>query len=165
MAKQISWGYNDTPTGGAAKTLARSDFNYMDDFRCVSEKPGEVIITNITSPLDRPEQIRYATSNVANVYAGTSIDESVYAPSKRGVSLLAQVTETVSVTDDADADFRIDLPLSAHLVIKTPASEHISADMVATLVGRLVGSLFESDDTTNTRLDAMLRGSLQPKGL
>lgn len=166
MTKKISWGHTDTPVSGVdSAALARPVLNLGSDYRVKTEKPGEVVITNLTTPLDRPETFRFATSDIRDIYTSTDIDPSVYAPSKRGVSLLAQITETISVTDDTDADYRVDLPLSAHLVIKVPASEFINAEVVEDLIARLISSLYETGKTDATRLDAMLRGSLTPKEL
>jgi cell division septal protein FtsQ len=164
MAKIINSGYIDTPVSGVSTlTFPRAVLNVKQDFRVKSNKDGkEIVLTNITSPIDRPENIRLAYTEVANVYNGTGIEPSVAAPTKRGVSVLAQVTDVISVTDDADADFRIDLPLSAHLVIKVPASQYITAAQVKTAVGRLLSSLFDTGSVADARLEAILRGSLVP---
>jgi len=166
MTKQISWGFKDTPVDGVSNlSLSRPVINFSSDFRVKTEKSGEVVLTNLTTPLDRPEQIRIATSDIRDVYANTDIDPSVYAPSKRGVSILTQITDTLSVADDNDADFRVDLPVSAHLVVKVPASEYISADKVEALVARLISTLYETGEDGTTRIDSVLRGSLVPKGV
>jgi hypothetical protein len=126
-----------------------------------SNKDGkEIVMTNITSPIDRPENIRLAFTDVVNIYNGTSIEPSVAAPTKRGVSVLAQVTDIASVTDSTDADFRVDLPLSAHLVLKVPASEYVTPAMVQALIGRLLSSLYDTGSTSENRLAAILRGAL-----
>lgn len=167
MSVSKSTGYTDTPIEGvSALTLNRGLLNYAADFRQKSATPGkEIVLTNITSPMDRPENIRIAYSDVANIYSGTSIDPSLCAPTKRGVSLLCQLTEVQSVTDSADPEFRIDLPISAHLVIKVPASEYITAADVIAVVGRLLSGLFDTGSTSTARLNAMLRGSLVPADL
>lgn len=166
MTKTISWGHTDTPVDGVSTlSLARPVINFNEDFRVKAEKSGEVVLVNLTTPLDRPEQIRIATSDIKDVYMSTDIDPSVYAPSKRGVSILAQITDTLSVNDSTDADFRVDLPVSAHLVIKVPASEYISADKVEALVARLISSLYETGSNQATRLDSLLRGSLVPRDI
>lgn len=167
MAKVKSVGYTDTPVEGTPVfTFPRATLNLAADMRVKSNQPGkEVVLTNITSPNDRPEKIRIAYSDVSNVYAGTGIDASVLAPTKRGVSVLAQVTEVISVTDDADSDYRIDLPVSYHLVIKVPSSEFINAADVKAGIGRLLSSLFDTGVDTTSRLEALLRGSLVPAGL
>lgn len=167
MAKVKDLGHTDTAVEGVPSlTFPRAVLNFGADFRVKSNQPGkEVVLTNLTSPVDRPEKIRIAFSDVSNVYSGTDIDSSVYAPTKRGVSVLVQLTETISVTDNADSDYRVDLPVSFHLVVKVPASEHITAADIQTGLGRLISGLFDTGVTTTTRLEAILRGSLVPQGL
>jgi hypothetical protein len=167
MTKSVNLGYTDTPISGVSTlTFNRGLINFAKDFRVKNNTSGkEVVLTNITSPVDRPENIRVAYTDVANIYNGTSIEPSVLAPTKRGVSILSQVTEVASVTDSTDADYRIDLPLSAHLVIKVPSSEFVTSDMVLGLVGRLLSSLYDTGVTSTSRLDAILRGALVPSDM
>lgn len=167
MSKVKSLGYTDTAISGVTSLdFPRGLVNIATDFAVKSEKPGqEVVLTNITSPVDRPEKIRLAYSDVANIYNGSGIDPSVAAPTKRGISILAQESSVISVTDSVDADFRLDLPISCHLVIKVPASEYITAEDVRVSLGRLLSSLFDTGVETDTRLNAILRGSLVPSEL
>jgi hypothetical protein len=162
MAKVTNNGYTDTAVSGVTSlTFPRAILNIKEDFRVKSNKDGkEIVMTNITSPIDRPENIRLAFTDVVNIYNGTSIEPSVAAPTKRGVSVLAQVTDIASVTDSTDADFRVDLPLSAHLVLKVPASEYVTPAMVQALIGRLLSSLYDTGSTSENRLAAILRGAL-----
>jgi hypothetical protein len=78
---------------------------------------------------------------------------------------LAQVTDVLTVSESTDADYRVDLPLSAHLVIKVPASEYVTSAQVQAVVGRLLSSLFDTGVSTTSRLEAILRGSLVPSEL
>lgn len=167
MAKVKSNGYTDTPVEGVPTlTFPRAVLNFKDDYRVKSEQAGkEIVLTNITSPIDRPEKIRVAYSEVANIYSGTGVEASVLAPSKRGVSVLVQETNVLSVTDDTDPDYRIDLPVSYHLVIKVPASQYITAADITAGLGRLLSGLFDTGVATTTRLEAILRGSLEPSDL
>lgn len=167
MAKVKSVGYTDTAiAGNPTLTFPRGGLNFASDFRVKSNNAGkEVILTNITSPSDRPEKIRIGYTEVANVYSGTGVEPTVSAPTKRGLQILSQVTEVISVTDDTDPNYRIDLPVSYHLVIKVPTSEHIGAADVQTGIGRLLSSLFDTGVMTTTRLEAILRGALVPSEL
>lgn len=167
MAKVKSQGFVDTPISGVTSlTFPRAILNIGKDFRVKSSQPGkEIVLTNVTSPIDRPEKIRVAYTDIANIYSGTGIEASLAAPTKRGISILVQETNVVSVTDSTDPDYRIDLPVSYHLVIKVPASEHINASDVQAGLGRLLSSLFDSGISTDTRLEAILRGSLTPTEL
>ena len=163
MAKSVSVGYTDTAiVGNPVLNLLRGSVNFGADFRVKQESPNEVILVNLTSPVDRPEKFRFSYSEVANIYSGTDVDPSVYAPSKRGVSVLCQLTETLSVTDDTDPSYRVDLPISAHLVLKLPANENITATMLQTIFARMASGLYATGLTTTSRIDSMVRGSLKP---
>lgn len=163
MSKSVSVGYTDTAiAGNPVLNLLRGSVNFGADFRAKQVAPNEVILTNLTSPVDRPEKFRFSYNDVANIYSGTDIDPSVYAPSKRGVSVLCQLTETLSVTDDTNPSYRVDLPISAHLVLKLPANENITAAMLQTVIARMLSGLYDTGLTTTARLSSMVRGSLLP---
>lgn len=163
MAKVISKGYTDTPVSGVPSlTFPRAVLNFGADFRVKSNQPAEIVLTNITSPVDRPEQIRLASSSIANIYSGTSIEPSLAAPTKRGVSVLAQVTDIISVTDSADPDYRIDLPVSYHLVLKIPVNENLTSALIQEGLGRMISTLFDTGSTGLTRIESLIRGSLVP---
>lgn len=163
MAKQVNVGYTDTAIGGVTSlSFARGLVNFGADFRKKTVSPSEVIITNLTSPVDRPEKFRFSYAEVSDVYSGSSIDPSVFAPSKKGVSVLAQVNETFSVTDSVDASYRVDLPVSCHIVIKVPSNDNLTSEMIQTMVGRLVSGLFDTGSTSVSRISSLMRGSLSP---
>lgn len=166
MAKALSVNYTDTAIPGVESLkLERGLVNYAADFKVKSDEPGEVILTNLTSPVVYPERMRISSSDVANIYAGSSIEPSLFAPTKRGTSLLVQLTENWKVTDTADPNYEIALPVSAHLVIKVPNHELITPAAVQTLVGRLISGLYETGSQDTTRLTALLRGSLKPSDI
>lgn len=163
MSKTINVGYTDTTT--TPKSLSRPDLSYAVDFRVKSNEPSEAIIVNLTSPNDRLETIRFGYTEIKDVYKNTAIDASVMAPSKKGIQVLAQVNETFSLSDATDATYRVDLPVSAHVIVKIPACEYITPAMVETLVARCVASLYDTGSTGSTKLSQLLKGSLVPTGL
>lgn len=167
MAKILSKGYTDTAVSGVSNlTFPRAILNFGADFRLKSQTgANEVVLTNITSPVDRAEEVKIGYTTVQNVYTGTGIEPSVAAPTKKGVSILAKVTNVLTVTDAASPEYRVDLPISCHVVIKVPSSEHVTAAIVQEELGRLVSSLFDTGSTSTTRLEAILRGSLLPSDL
>lgn len=165
MAKTLNVGYTDTALSPDPGTLnlVRAKINFVKDFRVKENKENEMILTNLTSPFDRPETLRVGYSRVKDVYVNSQIDPSVYSPSKAGVSILTQLSETFSVTDTVDPSYRVDLPVKAHLVITVPNSADITVNMVETLVGRLVSTLYDTGKTDTTRLSQILRGALMPQ--
>lgn len=130
------------------------------DMATVQEEPGEVIITDPSAPIDRPHTLRYAVQNVNNVYSGTSIDPSVYAPTRRGVSLVIQNNVVASVTDTNDSSYRVDLPISAHLVIKVPASDYLTSGQIYDIIRELYSGLY--DQSGSPKIGALIRGALKP---
>lgn len=162
MAKTLSVNYTDTAIPGVTSlNFARGLVNY-GDFKVKSDQPNEVVLTNLTSPVVYPERFRISVSDVGNVYTGSSIEPSLFAPTKRGTSLLVQLTEIWKVTDSADPSLEQALPVSAHIVIKVPNHELVTPAAVQTLLGRLISGLYETGTTDTTRLTALLRGSLKP---
>lgn len=167
MAVTTSFGYVDTNT--TPKNLAIPDLSYVKDFAVTKDDADEVIITNRTSPIDQPETFRFGYQSVANVYTNTGIDPSYMSVTKRGVSLVAQVNDILRVTCENSENSCnmsiIDLPLTAHVVVKVPLSQYITADTVQTVVNRAIASLYDTGSTGTTRLDAMLRHALMPTGM
>jgi hypothetical protein len=161
MSYSLNKGYTDTIS--TAKSIDIPDMDYSVDFSIISDKPGEVILTNITSPMDRGETIRFALTQVKDVYTGTDIDASYKAPSHAGVSLVAQVSDTWRYYDSTDLSLpAVDLPISAHVVIKVPKTSYITADDFLTIAKRAFSLLFDTGAITSARLVEMLKGSLDP---
>lgn len=166
MTKSVSVNHTDTAISGVSSlSLARGLVNFGVDWKIKGDEPGTVVATNLTSPLNAPETFRFGSQDVADVYKGTGIDPSFYAPSRRGVSILAQLNEVWTVTDSADASYEVALPISAHIVIKVPNNENITPAMVQTLLGRVCSGFYNTGLATTERFQAMLRGSLKPSDL
>lgn len=161
----IDKGYQDTPiTGVPDLNYKRGSVNFGADFNVIVDEPDEVILTNITSPLDRPEKFRFGYSQIKDIYRNTDIHPNVQAPSKRGVSVLVQLTNTVSKIETT-TNSRVDLPMSTHMVLKFPASVEITSQLVEEHIGRLLSGLYETGSVSQDRLKSMMRGSLLPKDI
>lgn len=166
MAKTVSYNRTDTAVAGnPTLTLPMAVLNYKADWRVKSEANGEAVLTNLTSPIDAPERLRFAVSDIKDVYKNTGIDPLTAAPSKKGVSVLCQLTDTWTVTDSEDATYVVNLPVAGHIVLRIPANENITSDMLKLFVGRLIDGLFETGLSDSTRLRALSRGVLLPADL
>lgn len=164
MTKQLIFNRTDTAISGVSSlALPLAVLNLPVDFVVKSRNAKDVTLSNITSPLGAVETIRFAVNDVANVYTGSSIQPTLWATSKHGVSVLAQINEIFSITDTVDATFRQDLPMSAHIVLKVPDSEFMTGDLLKAIVGRLADTLFNAGVVTSERLAALTRGSLLPQ--
>lgn len=166
MAIVVNQNHTDTAVAGVTTlTLPRAIINYKSDFCVVTDTPGEAVLSNKTSPVDAPERLRFAMSTVKDVYQNTDIDPGTYSPSKRGSQILVQLNEVWTKSDATLASYKINLPVSGHIVLKVPNDSDLTADMLIAFVGRLVSGLFETGSATNNRISALLRGSMIPTDL
>lgn len=165
MAKTTSFGYTDTTDGGTTRTFTRANLNWPADFVATEKSDKKFQGANKTSPIDQLETVRVQASEIADVYKGTSIDPSVYAASRKGLSVVAQVNDILRVTDSVDTTYQVDLPISCHMVIKVPQNSMITADNVMAVVGRALACCFDSNQITSGRISNLLRGAMTPTGL
>lgn len=165
MSISIITNYTDTLIDGvSSEVFNRANLNYKADFVQHSQSaPGRTILINRTAPgYGVEEKIRIESTSIQNIYQNTGIEKAFQSPTSAGTSMLVQVTDILTVKDSTDPNFRIDLPISAHLVVKVPKSEYLDAAKVQTLIGRVLAALYDTGDTSTSRLDGMLRGALTP---
>lgn len=166
MSKVINYGYTDTAISGVTSmNFPRGLVNYKSDFRVQKNGSDDVTLTNITSPVDRQEKFRFAVNEVKNIYTNSGIDPSVWAASTRGNSLLISVAETISVTDSVDPSYRVDLPVTCNITLKTPQSDLITSEYLLVLLGRAVSGAFETGSLTTDGIKRLTHGSLVPLDL
>lgn len=161
MTKSVVTGTNGTAQAGITPlTFAMNPINFAADFRIIEEGPGKVVYTDVTAPQDQPSTIRIAQQGISNVYANTSIDPSVFLPTKAGTATLVQVREVWRETDSVDLLFQHDFPVSAGLTLNLPNASQVTAAMVETLVKRLVAAALYAQgvQTSGTGVAALLRG-------
>lgn len=163
MSLTYSYGYTDSVS--APKSINIPDLSYGKDFAVSKEEPSETAIVNITTPVDQTESIRFAITTIGNVYKDTGIDPAFYGASTKGFSLVAQVSDVMRVQDTENPAFCQDFPVSAHIVIKAPKSQYLSADNLMKVVNRAVASLYATGSTGTTRLNELVRGALTPSEL
>lgn len=160
--------YSNTATSPATgtRTVNPQPINFGADWRVISEKPGEIVLTNINASLEAPETIRFAFSEIADVFKTAGMEPSVtdgdsMPASKKGVSVLAQLNTIV--VDSSGTRY----PAAAHMVLKLPAgAEPEGGSDVLSIIARLLGALYETSATTvDNRMGALIHGALVPVDL
>jgi hypothetical protein len=161
VAKTFGYGPNGSSVPDVSGNIGvlGPALNYDLDFREIESGTGFKVYTDITSPVDQPATIRIAHKERANVYAGTSIDPSVYLPTRRGVDTIIEVREVWTESDSEDSSYLRQVPVRAAITLTLPAYGNVSTEDVEHLLSRLVVSLFEqSEDSIDTGLEALLHG-------
>lgn len=162
MSKSVTLNFTDT-TGGTAPSITMAAKNYGADFAVKGNITDQVDVTNLTSPTDAPNTERYSLNPIKDIYKGTSVTEMYKSPNKGGFSLLSQCNIIATITDSEDSTYRVDLPISAHVVLKAPYDANITTTHLTTAIVRALGGLYETDGSS--RLASAVRGALTPAGL
>jgi hypothetical protein len=113
--------------------------------------------------METPRIVRYAAQDVANIYSGTDIDPSAYAPVRRGKSVVIQTSLNVKVTDENDPAFLVLLPVQIHTVIKVPITDYLSSNHLNEILRNHFGDIITKSN--EDRLPRLLRGALKPSEL
>jgi hypothetical protein len=158
MAISGSWGF--TNTSSSLHDVTPVVIDTTTKYAVVSDTVGKTVIRNVTSPIDQEEVITYQGQDVKKVVQTRS---NVNPPKNEGgrtinVKLEAKKRLTSS-TDDA---FVVDLPVSIDLTFRFTKSQYIDASDLTMLLTRIIGSLYDSDDSGNTRLDNLMLGQYNP---
>lgn len=150
MSKTLTHGPSGTAVEGlAAVTYTIPPLNYDADFRAIEEGVGKVVYTDVSSPQDQPSTLRIAQQSKANVYAGTTIDPSVFLANRRGSDTIIEVREVWAETESTDASYLRLMPVRAAITLSLPTAATITYSDVSTLIGRAIAGLFAQADATN----------------
>lgn len=165
MTTTINQGFTDSPLpeGSKQATIVASPVNFKEDFRILRSGDQEARIINVTSPIDRPEVFRFACQNISNVYTGSGIAPGMQGPLKTGRSVLVQLSDIYSVEQTGESEDLYQMPISGHLVLRVPNSEHITEEVILNHLSRLLAGLFDTGSDSTSRLKGLVRGSLLPK--
>jgi hypothetical protein len=165
MAKQIVFPFTDTPISGVTTNTTNIALVNYKDWRSERTSTGELLLTNLRSPLGYPERIRYSYQTPNTLYKGSGIEPSVRSQQNRVSALLVTHECVVSIVDTADPTYQVDVPLKTSIVVKMPMLAEFNGAVALQMIQRNLAGLFETGSNTSARLDALMRGSLPPIGL
>lgn len=167
MALTINKHRNDTVPGTVVvHSITIPQINNAADFAIINNDGKTATEVSLQSPLGYAEHFRFASSTVADVYANTSVDRALQAPSKKGTKILVAHDEVWSVEDSVDLTYTLDLPMSSTFTVTIPNNENVTEADVVDFIGRTLAGLFETISATpNTRVKSLLRRRLAPADL
>lgn len=151
-------------------------FKYAADFAVTENSAKAVVLANTAVDVDDKETIRFAIQDINNIYTGSDIDPVMYAPSKKGKSMVVSLNDTLTVRNykgtsenPGDIESEYKYPVSAHFVVKFPTTANLEASDLVTLVNRMLGLAYNTTNGTggapsdpNARINKLMRGVLNP---
>lgn len=156
MAKTSSFGF--TNTTDSLNSVVPKKLGPTTNYAVKQDTADACILNNKTAPVDIEEIISYKSRDIAQV--NTTLNIQYPSPVKSGIQYQVMVEDTLSTTDSADADFRVDEPIVAYLTIRHPKSGNIGNTQIATVVTRLISALMREDGTW--RFDDLMRSAERP---
>lgn len=144
------------------KNISVPDLDYAVDFTKVLDTAEEAKIANVTGPdLVSHENIRFARSEVGNIYAGSNSDSAMVLPMKKGVQVMCEIGNTYRAANSVSGN-EYDLPCKGRIVLRFPASTCVTKTLVNDLLVRTVASAFGTGAVTADRIMDMAMGALLP---
>lgn len=151
-----------TDTITTPKTLTVTDLDFVHDFVKVQDTATEAKLANTTgSALSVAETIRYAKSDVKNVYTNTSVGSSNQMPVKTGTRTLVEVSALLQATNSVSGEEYL-IPVRAWTCVQIPTASFISNAALEYTLGRAISAMFNTGSATIARTEDIARGSLLP---
>jgi hypothetical protein len=155
MAKTSSFGFTNVTEN--TNDITPFKLGLLTNYSA-EDAPEQCEMNNKTTPIDVEELITYRAKKIPTV--NTDLNIQYPSPVKSGVQYQVMIQDTLSTTDSSDPNFRVDEPIVAYLQVRHPRSGNITNAHVATVVTRLISSLFKEDGTW--RFDDLMRLSERP---
>lgn len=161
MTKSVTYGPVGTSVAGVSSVaFSPAPLNFDADFMAIdNSKAGQVIYTDVTSPLGQEATLRIAQVARPNIYSGTSIEPAAMLPSKRGMDLVVEIKEVHKEVDSDDPTYLRLIPYRCAITLNLPVTEQCNATVVAHLLGRALAAFAQQgDDELTAGVNALLHG-------
>lgn len=158
------WTVSDlvTDTLTTPKNISVPDLSYGVDYTKVADTAEEARVANTTGPdLLSHENIRFARSDVSNIYAGVNSDSAMILPMKKGVQVMCELSNTYRAANSVSGN-EYDLPCKGRIVLRFPASTCVTQALVTDLLIRTIASAYGTGAVNADRIMDMAMGALLP---
>lgn len=160
-----NYGYHDSSSAKINMSLPALD--YDKDFALVENGANAVILSNTTGPVDQPETIRYAISDVSNIYKNSDIQPIHRQDGVRGKKVLISVRDTARVT--LGSGDTVDYPVKAGITLEYPLSADLTPSDFFEVVSRCAAATQDYLKNTvagtadSNLMASIVRGALNPQ--
>lgn len=156
----VSRQYTDTIS--TRKNISVPSMDWPVDYAVAAVSPNEVKVANVTgSDLLSHESVRFARSEVSNIYQGMDNDSALMLSQRKGVQVMAEVQAAYKAANSVTGN-EYDLPCKGRIVLRLPAFTCVTEELVTDLLTRTISSVFSATGVNADRVMDMIRGSLSP---
>lgn len=152
-----------TDTIATPKNIGIPDLKWSVDYAKVIDGTTEAKVANVTgADLLSHESVRFARSDVANIYSGVSVDSALQLSQKKGVQVMAEIDCSYKAANSVTGN-EYDLPCKGRIVLRVPAFTCVTENLVTDLLIRTIASAFGTGAVNADRIMELIRGSLLPE--
>lgn len=156
MAKTSSFGF--TNVSDSTNEVTTKALGLTSNYSITTDNADVATLNNKTAPVDQEEIISFRSRDIGSV--NTTLNIQYPSKVKSGIEYSLKIEDTLSTTDDTDADFRVDEPIICTVTFRHPKSGNISAQQVGTVFQRAISSLMKADGSW--RFDDLMRSAERP---
>jgi hypothetical protein len=156
MAKTSTFGFTNTSAG--SNTVTPLALGLTGNYSLTADNADVATLNNKTAPVDQEEIISFRSRDLGSVNSTLNIQY----PSRvsTGIEYSLKLEDTLSTTDSADADFRVDEPIICTITFRHPKSGNIGNTQIGTVFLRAISALMKEDGTW--RFDDLMRSAERP---
>jgi len=156
MAKTSAFGF--TNVSDSSNEVTTKALGLTSNYSITTDNADVATLNNKTAPVDQEEIISFRSRDIGSV--NTTLNIQYPSKVKSGIEYSLKIEDTLSTTDDTDADFRVDEPIICTVTFRHPKSGNISAQQVGTVFLRAISSLMKADGSW--RFDDLMRSAERP---
>jgi hypothetical protein len=154
MATTYSWGY--TNSTASLKSVTQVALGLKTNYGLAEDSANQCLLSNITSPIDQPEVIRYDFEKQK-----VSVSDLANPPKSRdGVRYVCTLKDIYRETRDNGDVY--DHPFQISISIKHDTSVNWTNALVAAELARAISGLYNETDG-DWRFESLMRSALEPQ--
>lgn len=144
------------------KNISVPNLSWTADYAKVLDSASEAKVANVTgADLLSHESVRFARSDVANIYQGVDVDSALMLSQKKGVQVMAELSNSYRAANSVTGN-EYDLPCKGRIVLRVPAFSCVTEELITDLLVRTIACVFGTSAVNADRLMDIIRGSLLP---
>lgn len=151
-----------TAKGECIMNLVLTNPQLSEKYRVKSSTAGEVVISNVTTDLNHPNEVKFGSSAVKNVTTGVSLQHPPVNPS--GVRVVIQCRKVIDIGTSTAPE---EAPIACTVTLTVPQSSAITGSVMEQHLRDTLSMLIESNEQTSLsdKLSALAKGALMPVDL
>lgn len=156
MAKSANFSFTNTTDG--SNTVTPKALGLPTNYALVRDEADVVQVSNKTAPLDAEELIQFRSRTLPELTSFAHIQNP--SPVKGGIEYSVRLDEVLSITDSADASYRVDEPIICTVTFRHARNGLITNSVLGTVFVRAISALMKSTGTW--RFEDLMRSAERP---